>query len=154
MGDCTDCSMTVLKEHYEEARNILMANFYKGYIHDIEHTQFAHIYYSGINYGNLKCDKELIAAGIPFTWYWGNGSEYGAGEQYCRFTETGELILKKIYEKDADRISLSTLIKKLNNYEDLRECILQFERDQQVLPWDNQIEYGKLYKLKQLISTT
>lgn len=157
MGDRTECQILIPAERFEDANAVLIANSYHGYDNNFpssEGTDLTCVYFSGVNYGKLSCEDELINLGIPFTWRWENGSEFSAGESHVRFTEQGYMCTKELYDDELNNVDLAGLIQHLNNYTDLRDYILKAKEDLTVLPWTNQVEYGKLYLLKQLISST
>ncbi|HVH89965.1 MAG TPA: hypothetical protein VM783_01075, partial [Candidatus Acidoferrum sp.] len=67
-----------------------------------------------------------------------------------RFTEQGHMVQMHWMEED-ECLPLSELMKAVNNYQDLRDLIVNAKRDITPLPWDHQEEYGKRYVARQLI---
>lgn len=116
-----------------------------------EGTAFCHYNFEEVNYGELRFLDKLRDAGIPYTSAWERGSEYAPGEETCRYTSNGEMIVKELYE-GCDAPTLEPLLERIDDPYKLREYILNHKEKVAVLPWDNQVEYGKLYATKRLIS--
>lgn len=100
----------------------------------------------------LEFLPKLQEQGVAYDCSWDRGVDFEQGTEHCRFTQDGEKIIKTIF---ADQLNpnLRDLVKHKDDPERLRNFILEFERKLEVLPWDNQIEYGKAYSLRQLITT-
>lgn len=147
MGDRTTVTLSVLKEQAEEAKK----HFDYGADNESEAGKLIHFEFYEVNYGTLGFLKQLTAAGIAYDSEWGHGSEYGPGCEYCRFTAEGEAIIKELYNSDANP-EIDLLVPVLDDPEKLRQTILDHIESREVLPWDNQIEYGKIYRIAQLIS--
>jgi hypothetical protein len=153
MGDRTYVSLYVLKEHADEAKKIIKVSA-DGMPSDEGASSADTLYLFGfdeVNYGDLKCLPQLQAAGIAFDSSWERGSGYSPGTKSCRFTPEGECIIKEIYDGDQDP-EMHELLKRINDYTQLKEYILNHREAHTVLPWDNQIEYGKIYRTLQLIT--
>lgn len=125
-------------------------------------TQTEALYeYDEVNYGELKFLPILQAQGIAYEAHWCSGSEYEEGIEYCRFTKEGELDLKIIYTSDRGPAGIE-LIKCLNDgvytneqrLDRISKIIRVWEKTVTILPWDNQIEYGRIYRTVQLILPT
>lgn len=107
--------------------------------------------FSEVNYGNLWNLPELQSRGIPYTSKWEAGAYYGPGEETCRFTPEGDKIVKKIYDSDLS-IPLRILQELLHDPTAMNQLITKGLQDIFVLPWDKQVEYGRIYRAKQLIT--
>lgn len=114
-----------------------------------DYVEFA---YEEVNYGQLDFLNNLREAGIPYDSEWGSGSEYGGGTEHFRFTPKGEMVLLENYES-AENPSLDALLERIDNAQALRNYILAHKESREVLPWDNQVEYGKLYRATKLLTT-
>lgn len=103
-----------------------------------------------VNYGELPFLGEFRKAGIPYESRWERGGEYSAGEQSCRFTADGSVITK---ERDDDEVNpdLDLLFSSIDDHEALKKIIQERHDAVTVLPWENQVEYGKRYVMKQLL---
>lgn len=102
-------------------------------------------------YGELSFTDKLTELGIPHNREWESGHEYSAGVETIRFTSEGKVQRIVIYD-GSRRIDIDTLVELINNYEDLKEYILTKQKENEVLPWDNQIEYGRIYMARRLIT--
>jgi hypothetical protein len=148
MGDRTTVILSVLTEHAEEAQKIFkddppQESWTAGRL-----TRFV---FHEVNYGELDFLEHLTAAGIAYDSEWGDGSEYGPGCKSCRFTPEGKAIIKALYNSD-ENPEINLLLPVLDDHEKLRLTILEHIKSREVMPWDNQIEYGKIYQAAQLIS--
>lgn len=114
---------------------------------------FAYHRFEEVNYGRLDFLDKLKAAGIAYESEWDRGSEYGPGIKSVRFTADGEVIQKEIYNSECS-IDVHDLMALLNKPEELKGLITSTHEAVSVLPWENQEEYGKLYRAKQLITPT
>lgn len=147
MGDRTTVTLTVpydfadIVEEIEEAQerdfntegNLIFLTYYE------------------VNYGELRFLKKLKEQGIPYDSAWCDGNEYGPGTKSLRFTPEGEAIEMELYDDDANP-DMNALMCRIDDPVALRQYILNHQASRQVLPWDNQVEYGKLYRTRQLIT--
>lgn len=154
MGDRTYVTLYVPAELFEKAKEIAI-------MHDgepCEGNSFNdEIHYMGfeeVNYGELDCIEELQSAGIPYDMEWAKGSEYDEGVRYCRFTENGDLTLKEVYENDSyiHPSVLKKVIEEHNSLDAVKDFLKQHIESVKPPSWDNQVEYGKIYRTKQLIA--
>lgn len=150
MGDRTTVVLTLLTSQVKEAEGLL------DYLHQrcsemcIDNTTAFE--FGEVNYGSLKGLVALAEAGIAYESAWGAGYEYEAGTTSVRFTSEGEMVKKTIYDREFS-IPITYLMHLINQPETLFELINNRNEEVQVLPWDNQEEYGKRYRARQLIST-
>jgi len=150
MGDRTTVVLSLLTSQVKEAEELL------GYLHQScneecmdNTTDFA---FEEVNYGDLEGLVALEEAGIAYESTWRAGCEYEAGTTSVRFTSEGEKVKKTIYDSDLS-IPITDLMHLINQPEAILELIKNSNEEVQVLPWDNQEEYGKRYRARQLIST-
>ena len=146
MGDRTSVTLSIPTVLIETA-----LPFLDNYQDESNSETLSYFTYYEVNYGELDFLCHLIAAGIPFDSEWCAGSEYGAGCKSCRFTPEGEEIINEIYD-DGRNPCHTSLMALIDNPSALRAYILAHDERIKVLPWDNQVEYGKLYRTKQLIN--
>ena len=151
MGDRTSVTLTVLRLQAEEAKACFGSD--KNYAHQVESSDLLLIQweFEEVNYGELPFLRLLEKAGIAYDSYWSNGDEYGAGCSYCRFTSEGEAVKKDLYDNE-DCLSMDVLTALMDQPVHLRRRIVDKIDERTVLPWDHQEEYGKLYRMKQLIT--
>jgi hypothetical protein len=149
MGDRTSVCLTVLKEFTEEAQK-----YFDGYEHDHMSSDnvFTHFSFYEVNYGNLLFLDDLQKAGIAFDSNWDHGSDYGPGTDYCRFLPDGS-----VYRFDLSDEYINPDLKKcmelIDRPEELKAFIVEHYNKVTPPSWEFQIEYGKLYRTKQLISS-
>lgn len=145
MGDRTFVTIQIPKECLETAIGCLPGFDYKTEIDDSILLEF-----SDVNYGELEEITDLIALGIPCDYRWGNGSNYGSGRKYIRFTPEGEIRLIEYCDEDYNP-PLYSLMERIDNPEELVKYIKEHKERITPLPWDNQVEYGKIYRTRQLL---
>lgn len=156
MGDRTWVNLYVPSELADEARKIIEKRDGKptedcdgdavdGSIHCFG--------FSEVNYGELDCLDDLQAAGIAYDSSWDDGGDYTSGTQSCRFTKDGEAVVKTLYDNSLG-MDAHTLLANIENHDKLKELILAHIEEISVLPWDNQVDYGKTYRVRQLICPT
>jgi len=103
-----------------------------------------------VSYGELDFLPELLARGIAYESSWCAGDEYTEGTEYCRFYKDSTATTIQVYNDEINP-HLPTLMSLLSTpYELINFIELHYKR---VTPpsWDNQIEYGKLYQIQQLL---
>lgn len=149
MGDRTTVTLVLLQSQVAVAEGV------EGWEKPNEETEqddTSEFTYYEVNYGNLDFLEKLAAHGIAYTSSWCSGSEYSAGTEYCRFTPEGDAIVKQIYD-DGWGCPVSELMSRLESHEDLRAYILEHHEKLTILDMtEDQVEYGKLYRAKQLIT--
>jgi hypothetical protein len=149
MSDRTTVTLTVLTCHTEAAKRFFPDDNIEEYSCDDLHlTSF--LFYE-INNGNLPFLQNLTEAGIAFDSDWDKGAGFDSGSETCRFTSDGVVVGKDIYTHETS-ISLDLLMQ----YIDRPAALVNIIRDRKawlhLLPWDNQEEYGKLYRTLRLIA--
>ena len=145
MGDITHVTIQIPKECLKTVIGCLPGFDYKTEMGDSILLEF-----SEVNYGELEEFTDLIALGIPCDYEWGNGSEYGSGRKYIRFTSEGELQLVEYYDEDYNP-PLDCLMERIDKPEELVKYIKEHKEGVTPLPWDNQVEYGKIFRARQLL---
>lgn len=147
MGDRTHVVLTVMSCHHDDVLKIFEKhsdNITKG-------QEFSYFSFDEVNYGNLPWLDTLIETGIAYDSEWGHGAEYSSGMEFCRFTADGEL-QRNSFDDSSKNPNLDTLIGLIDKPKELRKYILEYKDKIIPLPWDNQEEYGKLYRMRQLIA--
>lgn len=158
MGDRTSVTLYVPSALFAEAKKIVEE--YDGKADEenvLPHPNIpencAYFFFEEVNYGELHCLPHLVAAGIAYDSDWASGDEYESGSEHVRFTPDGELKNSAVYLSDVG-VSLLELLENLEDHEKLKNIILEHKERTVPLPWDNQVEYGKLYRTIQLIAPT
>lgn len=150
MGDRTTVTLTILTNQVAQARPLFDDEPEYEDQNNLGLTEF--VFYE-VNYGNLQFLDQLQEAGIAYNSRWDSGSEFGSGCDYCRFTPNGGVIVKGISD-DYINPSLDVLMEKIDDYEALKKAITSHHDQVSVLDWDNQEQYGKIYRTRQLIAPT
>ena len=160
MGDRTSVTLTVPTIYKDAAMAVFAANeaspedsFENGGGVNAQNPHNLHCFcFYEVNYGTLQFLDDLMKAGIPFDSDWGSGSEYGPGCETCRFTDEGEAIRKEVSD-DSKNPDLKSLMDIIDDHAALKRVIEARYEEVTSLPWDNQIENSKRYRLKQLIKS-
>ena len=151
MGDRSYVDFTFLGVHKESVGRILEVNFdNEPVITYVGGT--CCIAFNEVFYGELDGLAGLQKEGIPYNSYWQAGHGYSAGGEYVRFTTEGEMVKKTIYVEEETAIQIHKLLKVLDDHAALKKVILDHQNFLTILPFDNQEEFGKRYRTKQLIS--
>lgn len=149
MGDRTYVTLEVPKELKHAAEALFNEDTNEDGENIAEGTHW--FGFSEVNHGALEFLEALQDQGIPYNSSWEAGSEYGPGTDSCRFTPEGIMVNKEIYESSLS-IPLVVLLSYIDKPDQLIKYILAHEEVVAVLPWDNQVEYGKRYRLRQLVT--
>lgn len=151
MGDRTYCELKVRTKDFKRTLDILGKDNPPNVVdHDGE---LAVLGFEEVNYGDIDYEtkNDLIQAGIPFNWSWGDGDEFSAGEAYYRFTEDGAFRYLKVYDHDTNP-NLNELLALIDEPIKLREYILDFVAARTPLPWETQDENSRRYRMLRLIN--
>lgn len=157
MGDRTYVVLTIPKEHKKLATKVIQQAGWDICNDETSCPETCAWGYDEVNYGELPFLDQLQNQGIAYVSSWSKGDEYGEGEAVLRFTDTGEFILKERYESDAlihyseiDRITMESY--STDEFaRRVKSLAKQKKENFTDLPWDNQVEYGKLYRARRLI---
>lgn len=151
MGDRCYMSLTVKSEQMDEVRSIFKeaGNNPSEFVMD-NGQGFGFLGFEEVNYAKLEGIEAVQAAGIPFDLENTAGHDYEASTLYCRFTEEGTMQFQELCAED-EIVRLNDLLKIVDDHAALKALILQADADRQIIPWDNQVEYGKRYVARQLI---
>lgn len=147
MGDRTTVTLTVPHDFANIVEEIDKANKREP---STEGNLIFLTYYE-VSYGELHFLKKLKEQGIPYDSAWCDGGEYSSGTKSLRFTPEGEAIELEIYDDDANP-KMGALMNLIDDPVALRQYILDHRASRPVLPWDNQVEYGKIYRARQPIN--
>ena len=147
MGDRTYVTLWVKTVHADEVRPFAGK---EGYADEKTYEDSTSFGFEEVNSGELSFLEELEKLGIAYDSSWEPGGEYGAGTRSARFTPEGAIDIRTIYNADYNP-SLSELLARINSPDDLIAYILKHKEEVTPLPWDNQEQYGKLYRAACLI---
>lgn len=156
MGDRTTVTLTVLMSQADEAKRMAEHSQSADNEFDLNGVEFIDLIFYDVNYGDLNHGisylDNLKAHGIAFESRWEPGSEYGSGCKYCRFNDEGEAVLLEIYDSEVNP-ELNRLLELIDDYQALKAYIQEHAAERTPLPWENQEEYGKLYRATKLITS-
>lgn len=144
MGDRTYVSLTVLTAQADAAREL----FDDGANEESTDGNLTVFGFEEVNYGNLECESDLTEAGIAWDKTWSAGGDYAAGREHVRYQPDGTVQHLEIYE-DAEGPDLGELLKRCDDPAELVRYIRQYKADITPLPWEGQIEAGKMYTANQ-----
>lgn len=147
MGDRTTVTLTVLASQKEAAKEL----FDTAAVEDWGYRELHEYLFYEVNYGELEFLDKLQAAGIAYASRWDAGDGYGAGTKFCRFTSDGDSEIKEVYDTGVNP-ELTPLLACIDDHAALKKFILAHRESITPLPWDNQEEYGKRHRAKQLIT--
>ena len=152
MGDRTQVFLEFPAEFEEEANAIIAAAYEEG--ENITYGDAVNIIrlsFEEVNYGELPFLPKMADAGIPYNSSWSSGSNYGAGTAYNRYTSEGCPVFLNIFDEDINP-SIVALMTVINEPIKLQEMVRNHHQDTTPLPWDNQVEYAKKYRVLKLIN--
>ena len=147
MGDRTWVTITVLKESLDQVKEIF-SDFYD--IEIVEGDYLACLYFDEVNNGCVEEQDDLTEKGIPYNYVWGIGYNCNPGTKYIRFTPEGDLQHIEYYENELNP-PLEKLLELVDQPEKMAQYVRQYSAEKTPLPWDNQVEYGKIYRTRQLL---
>jgi len=150
MGDRTSVSLSFPTALLEKAKSLDTSEDFDD--PNWENDGITNFYFYEVNYGNLDFLDDFIKAGIAFDSHWDAGGDYGPGTRSVRFTPEGDLIDKEIYDEGVNP-DIDTLMELLETPDQLIQYIKDWKEKVSVPDLDEyQVEYGKIYQAKKLIS--
>jgi len=153
MGDRTYVTLTVRRVDRDKTMKIVQDVDWQPYDQDTfpENSMFTDIGFEDVNWGELPFLSLLEKAGIPFNSSWAEGSEYGEGTYYSRYTDDGQLLSVELNEEDYS-IPIRTLVDLLPDYNELADYIRKQRDGIAIMSWINQERNSKLFLVNQLIT--
>ncbi len=140
---------------FKEVQTIMKKDHYISYDENVVNGIWS-IDFEQVSNGEIEFLPQLQKLGIAYDSVWEREYDIEPGGEYCRFTDTGEMVLKTMYE--SERLIGINTIKEIiyDEYlkDNLTQLIDQIEERVSVLPWHNQVEYGKLHRVNQLLLPT
>ena len=147
MGDRTFVSLYVPTELAQIAEKIIASDA----IEQWQEGALTVLGFAEVNYGELDNLALLEEAGIPYNSSWAEGGNYSPGTEFCRFTSEGDPIIKSFTNAELNP-NINILKTLFESPDILINYLKKFIEDTAIIPWDNQVEYGKRYKVRQLIT--
>lgn len=153
MGDRTIVYLTVPVEHFDYVCDVYKDDIDPNYSTNTQSNGIVTFEFEEINYGELYDLHKLIEAGIAFTSAWCRGDEYGEGEHSVRFTPDGEMVESNYFEAELciDYRDLKAMFETGEPLIHIEARLNHMAEQCELLPWDNQVEYGKIYQTKLLL---
>ena len=147
MGDRTWVEILVLNESAPLVKEILEDS-----AEIDERPSLTSFFFYEVNNGCIEEQDQLTEMGIPYNYEWGRGDNYNPGYKYIRFTPEGDLQHIEYYDDELNP-PLEKLLELVSKPKELAEYVQQYSNDKTPLPWDNQVEYGKRFRARQLLIT-
>ena len=145
MGDRTWVEIIVLNESASLVKEIL-----PDYAEIDESPSLTSFFFHEVNNGWVEEQDQLTELGIAYNYKWGKGDNYNPGTKYIRFTPEGDLQHIEYYENELNP-PLEKLLGLIDQPKKMAQYVRQYSAEKTPLPWDNQVEYGKIYRARQLI---
>ena len=145
MGDLTWVEIIVLNESASLVKEIL-----PDYAEIDERPPLTSFFFHEVNNGWVEEQDQLTELGIAYNYKWGKGDNYNPGTKYIRFTPEGDLQHIEYYENELNP-PLEKLLGLIDQPKKMAQYVRQYSAEKTPLPWDNQVEYGKIYRAQQLI---
>ena len=154
MGDRTTVTLDIRKEDLERIKNEPWFEYgEEDYEYSRDGVELVSIVHHEVNYGELPFLHELTARGIPYDVRWESGGGYTAGYGFLRFTPEGKARLIEYNDEDENPplTKLLSLSHDLPDTHPLRQYLLQWQENRVPDGWENQEQYGELYRTLQLL---
>ena len=145
MGDYTWVEIIVLNESAPLVKEILT-----DYVEIDESPSLTSFFFHEVNNGCVEEQDQLTNLGIAYNYKWGKGDNYDSGSKYIRFTPKGDLQHIEYYANELNP-PLEKLLELVDQPEKMAQYVRQYSAEKTPLPWDNQVEYGKIYRTRQLL---
>lgn len=111
------------------------------------------LYFDEVIDGQLEFLDNLVKAGVPFDSAWSADYCISAGKDSARFDSYGVLDRRVIYEYE-ENPNINRIKQLLGHPVELKAFLVQHIEGITLLPWDNQVEYGKRFLARNLIAST
>lgn len=125
MGDRTSVYLWVMKDDAKKV-SAKINDFYGGYGADDtnELNDQAQFFFYEVNYGELEIQEWAEKEGIPYSYRWDAGGDYGPGYQHLRFDEKGKPLFIEFDDKDLelDLPTVSKLLVEADSQQDIHEA--------------------------------
>ena len=155
MAEYFACWLKIPEEFQEQIEQIVSEKYnYDVYLVETKPRILEYLF-DEIKWGELSFLDDLHEMGIPFNF--SNDDSDDCRFIKCRFTPDGEMILQDYLESDT-KIDADTFIDEIDKCKTpeqkldyINRLYISCSNILNHLPWDNQIEYGKLYRTRKLI---
>ena len=157
MADYDTCWLKIPEECKEQVEQIVSLNYqYNCYlVHN--NLRISEYTFVEVKRGELDFLDDLHEQGIPFNFHNDNSDPDDRRFVRCRFTSDGEMILQDYFESET-KISAEAFLYEIDKCTSPDEKLVyinkQYIRFSNLLislPWNNQVEYGKIYRMRRLV---
>lgn len=156
MAEYFTCQVEILNDSVKQFEDLIPNKYSDFYTDTFE--DFVIYYFEEVKWGELDFLDSVIDNGIPFTFY-ADQLDNDFRNIHVRFTEGGSCILQDNLKSDL-MLDVEYIVSMTLNTSDeekltfLNSVLNEYKDKVITLPWDNQIEYGKLYMARKLIDPT
>lgn len=150
MGDRTDVTLTVLKQHVEEAIDLIEPEKGQPSYLDDQDEDTVTLTYEQVNYGTIKALVQFSRMGIPYSFQWGSGGTYDEGEEHLRFLKDGTPT-HLTFSKDWPENTLLECLEAVMGQADPEQAIRSLLNQNQEPSWDHQLEHSNMARATNLI---
>ena len=150
MGDRTTVTLTVLKQHQQEAIDLIEDEQGKPSEIDQHDDETVTLIYEEVNYGTIEKLPALVRAGIPYSFEWGSGGSYCEGEEHLRFNADGTIVLTS-FDKEWPANTIYECINAIKGHADPVAALKKLLDSKQEPSWENQLEHSNMARATNLI---
>lgn len=150
MGDRVSVSLSIPTAVIDRAEKIIGKRYVFEHSGLNQSKLLTKYLFDEINCGDLVFLPNLVAAGIPYNSLWESGYGFEAGGEYCRYTPDGTPIIKRIFASEVNP-DFSKLLQIIDTPAELKVFLRTHQEKTEVLPWDNQVIFGKHHITKRLL---
>lgn len=150
MGDRTTVTLTVLKEHQQEAIDLIEDE--QGKPSEIVQADDETVYliYEEVNYATIENLPLLVRAGIPYSVEWGSGGSYSEGQEHLRFNADGTTELTT-FDKDWPANTICECMDAIKDQPDPMAALQALLDSKQEPSWENQLTNSNVARTANLI---
>ena len=150
MGDRTTVTLTVLRQHQQEAIDLIDSEQGQPSDIDTQDDETVSLTYEEVNYGIIEKLPALVRAGIPYSFEWGSGGSYCEGEEHLRFNADGTTVLTT-FDKDWPANTICECMDAIKGHADPVAALQEMLNQHQESSWENQLEHSNMARATNLI---
>ena len=150
MGDRTTVSLTVLKQHVEEAITLIEPEEGVPVEQDSFDEETVTITYEEVNYGTIEVLRQFAQIGIPYSYHSGSGSDYDEAEEHLRFLEDGTPVYF-IFSKEWPENTILQCLEAIKGQANSEQALRNLLNQNQEPSWDHQLEHSNMVRAINLI---
>lgn len=150
MGDRTTVTLTVLKQHQQEAIDLIEDEQGKPSEIDQHDDETVTMTYEEVNYGTIEKLSTLARAGIPYSFEWGSGGSYTEGEEHLRYLLDGTPVVTT-FDKEWPADTICECLDAIKDQADPEAALRTLLDAKQEPGWENQLEYSNVARTANLL---